>query len=147
MIVYAIIYLFAEVMVSTEFASHFGGVIFFLEILVSFMVGVAVMVNFKYAIVEQLNNFAFGKIAPEDLISVGVFTLLGAILLILPGVLSDILGLLMQFEWFALLLKKIFFRSNFPTNQHQPRGKDDDYIDVEVIDDAKDGSASDALKR
>jgi UPF0716 family protein affecting phage T7 exclusion len=146
MIVYFIVYLFAEVMISTEFAAHFGGVIFFLEILVSFLVGVALMVNFKYAIVEQLNNFAFGKIAPEDLISVGVFTLLGAILLIIPGVLSDILGLMMQFEWFALLLKKVLFRSKFPTNQNQPRGKDD-YIDVEVIDDVKDSTDPDALKR
>jgi len=146
MLVYFIGYLFAEVMVSTEFAAHFGGVTFFLEILVSFLIGVALLANFKYAIVEQLNNFAFGRIAPEDLISVGVFTLLGAILLIVPGVLSDILGLLMQFEWFALLLKKLFLRSDFPTHQNQPRGKDD-YIDVEVIDDVKDSSGPDALKR
>ena len=146
MVVYFIVYLFAEVMTSTEFAAHFGGVTFFLEILVSFLIGVALLVNFKYAIVEQLNNFAFGRIAPEELISVGVFTLLGAILLIIPGVLSDIMGILMQFEWFALLLKKLFFRSDFPTHQNQSRGNDE-YIDVEVIDDVKDSSASDALKR
>ncbi len=146
MIVYLLVYLFAEVMVSTEFAAHFGGVLFFLEILVSFMIGVFVMVNFKYAIVEQLNNFAFGKMAPDELISVGAFTLLGAIFLIVPGVLSDILGLLMQFEWFALLLKKIFFRAGFPVDKNQQRGKDD-YIDVEVIDDVSKHSDSDALKR
>lgn len=147
MIVYFILFLFAEVMLSTEFAAQFGGVAFFLEILVSFLIGVALLANFKYAIVEQINNFAFGRIAPEDLISVGIFTLLGSIFLIIPGVLSDVLGLLMQFEWFALLLKKLFFRANnFPTNQHQQRGKDD-YIDVEVIDDVKDVSDSGAPKR
>lgn len=146
MIVYFLVFLFAEVMLSSEFAAHFGGFVFFGEIILSFVAGVVLLANFKYAIVEQLNNFAFGKMAQEDLLSVGIFTLMGAIFLIIPGILTDVLGVLMQFEWFALLLKKILFSSVFPTNQYHKRGKDD-YIDVEVIDERKEPADSDALKR
>jgi 2-isopropylmalate synthase/UPF0716 protein FxsA len=133
-------------MISTEFAAHFGGLVFFFEIVGSFLLGVFILANFKYAIVEQLNNFAFGRINQDDLISLGLFTLLGAILLMIPGVVTDLLGGLMQFEWFALFLKNRLVKTTFPPNQNQQRDQYD-YIDVEIVDEDDKPHRSDSLKR
>jgi len=147
MIVYFIIYLFAEVMITSQFIEYFGGLVFFLEIVATIIVGSVILSNFKYAIVEQLNNLAFGKIDHAELISVGIFTLIGAIFLIIPGILSDILGLLMQFEFFAIFVKKIVFKERFPNkkNNYEKRSEND-YIDVEIVDDHKD-SDGDSINR
>ena len=155
MLVYFIVYLFAEVMITSQFIEYFGGLIFFLEIVATFIIGVIILTNFKYAIVEQLNNLAFGKIDHTDLISVGIFTLLGSIFLIIPGLLSDVLGLLMQFEFFAFFVKNRLFKERLHTNSRSAPGaknnfkkrNDNDYIDVEVVDDDKNSTDGNSINR
>lgn len=147
MIVYFLIYLFIEVMVTTQFAEQFGGLALFIEILVSFGIGSFILANFKYAIVEQLNNLAFGRINQEELVSFGIFTLIGAILLILPGIFSDAVGILLQFEWFGLFLKKRLGNHLFRTNNHHTTRSEHDYIDVEIVEESEDRSGGPSLKR
>ncbi len=137
--------LFVEVMVSSEFASMVGGVVFFFEIILGFVVGAFILANFRYAIVEQINNFAFGKISQEELISKGVFSLVGALLIMLPGIVSDVIGILMQFQWFAAFAAKKLFRSSVHMGDYTQRSEHD-YIDVEVVEE-DDRSSGPSLKR
>ncbi|HZF70931.1 FxsA family protein, partial [Sulfuricurvum sp.] len=55
-----------------------------------------------------------------------------AILLIVPGFLSDIIGILMQFSLFSSLIINRFSRK-YPT---QTKSKDDNVIDAEIINDS-----------
>ena len=140
-----LVLLFIEVVVSSEFAAAVGGVVFFLEIVVGFIAGAVILANFRYAIVEQINNFAFGKISQEELISKGVFSLVGAILIMIPGIVTDAVGIMMQFSWFAAFAARNLFRNSTYTGDFTQR-RDNDYIDVEVVDE-DDHRSDSALKR
>ncbi|MDQ1341102.1 MAG: protein FxsA [Campylobacterota bacterium] len=143
MIVYFLIYLFVEVMAISQFIQYFGGLIFFIEIVVSFIVGALILSNFKYAIVEQLNNFAFGRINYAEFVSVSAFTLIGAVLLMIPGILTDVVGIVMQFEFFAIFIKRILFKNNIESEKkYNNKRSEDDYIDVEIVENDKNNSSN-----
>ncbi len=75
-------------------------------------------------------------ISAEEFQKLNVMSVVGAILLILPGFFSDILGILLQFGFFATLISKRFLHvnSNYDNNKYNSKG-DTDVIDVEIIDD------------
>ena len=68
-----------------------------------------------------------------------LFTLFGAILLIVPGFLTDILGIIMQFSVFtSMLVNRYHVKSdNCKTSFTEEKNiqKDSDVIDVEIISD------------
>jgi UPF0716 family protein affecting phage T7 exclusion len=72
------------------------------------------------------------EISEEEFITMGLFKLIGGILLFIPGVFSDMVGLFLMFEpfakWFA---KKFLKRNSVYTNQHFD---DSEIIDVEIIE-------------
>jgi UPF0716 family protein affecting phage T7 exclusion len=71
------------------------------------------------------------EISEEEFISIGLFKLIGGILLFIPGVFSDILGLLLMIEPFA----KFFAKKIFPSKKYTTYSYDDtDIIDVEIIE-------------
>lgn len=142
MIVYFLIYLFVEVMAISQFIQYFGGLVFFIEIVASFIVGALILANFKYVIVEQLNNFAFGRINYTELASVSAFTLIGAVLLMIPGVLTDIVGIVMQFESFAIFIKRVLLKDKFESEKKYNKRSEDDYIDVEIVENDKNNSSN-----
>jgi UPF0716 family protein affecting phage T7 exclusion len=64
--------------------------------------------------------------------------LVGAILLIIPGFFSDILGVLLQFSFFGTLFAtKVLNLKNRNVNNKYKKDKDD-AIDVEIIDSISD---------
>jgi UPF0716 family protein affecting phage T7 exclusion len=72
------------------------------------------------------------EITQEEFLSIGLFKLIGAVLLIVPGFFSDILGVLFLFEPFARFVAKKFFpQNNF---YHKTYSNGDDIIDVEIIE-------------
>ena len=151
--IYIFLYLFLEVMVSTYFASMLGGLYTFLEIVISAFIGMFLLKNFKYSLMLNIKSLTKGEITQEDFIKQNVANAIGAILLIIPGFLTDIVGILLQFGILTRILTKIFkFKIASKTNSNESfseyqeqqftykqkrRYDDDEIIDVEVIDDSK----------
>jgi len=135
-------YLFLEVLVSVNISSAIGGLATFFEILLSALVGISILVNFRKTLVENLTAVSYDCIDLQQFQSLNLFTLIGAILLIIPGFMTDILGAVMQFSVITSMFVNRYnvkygncktkteeqFRQNNIT-------KDSDVIDVEIIND------------
>ncbi len=125
-------YLFLEVVISVNIASRIGGMMTFFEIVVSALVGFYLLTNFRYTLSQSMAALMSGEITIEAFQRMSLFTLIGALLLILPGFFSDILGVLMQFGFFGTLFaKKVLHLKH---KKRTDKGEFDDAIDVEVID-------------
>lgn len=134
--IYFVLYLFLEVMISTNISSAIGGFSTFLEIIISAMIGFSLIANFRYTFFESLNALNNRTISIEEFQKLNAFSLLGAILLILPGFFSDIIGLMLQFSFFATIFarKILHVGKNSRYEKFKDEGIDDDVIDVEVIE-------------
>jgi 2-isopropylmalate synthase/UPF0716 protein FxsA len=133
---YFILYLFLEVLLSVNISSYLGGLITFLEIMFSAFLGIVILINFKSTFRENLTAVSYNCIDLHEFQRLNIFTLLGAILLILPGFLTDILGMFMQFNVFTSMIvnrygvKSQSCKTDFQKNNIQ---KDSNVIDVEII--------------
>ncbi len=123
-------------MISTNISSTIGGFATFGEIIISAMIGFSLIANFRYTFFESLTALNNRTISIEEFQKLNAFSLLGAILLILPGFFSDFLGLLLQFSFFATLFarKVLHVNKNDKYKNFNNKGVDDDVIDVEVIE-------------
>ena len=138
--IYFFLYLFLEVMVSVQVGSVLGGIGTFLEIMASGLLGVALLLNVKTTMIESFKAMSNNCINMKQFQELNVFALLGAIFLILPGILSDTIGVLMQFSVFTGLIMTRYSKKNGDCNEQQemfnqnnPHKGDDNVIDVEVI--------------
>ncbi len=129
---YLIIYLFIEVLISVEIAGRLGGLLTFVEIVISAMIGFFLLVNFRYTISKSAAALMSGEIGVQDFQKMSLFTLIGAVLLIVPGFFSDILGVLLQFSFFGSLFAGRVL--NLKNKKNVKKEGKDDAIDVEVID-------------
>lgn len=135
--IYFVIYLFLEVLVSVNISSYLGGLMTFVEILLSAFIGISILVNFRSTLRENISAVSSNHIDLQQFQRLNLFTLFGAILLIVPGFLTDILGLLLQFSVFTTMLVNHFSmkskscNSDFNSNSEK---KDSNVIDVEIID-------------
>ena len=135
--IYFLVYLFLEVIISVNIASAMGGLLTFFEIILTAFIGIAILVNFRKTLVENLTAVSYNCIDLKEFQSLNLFTLLGAILLIVPGFLTDIIGILMQFRVFTSILvnryqvKSSGCKTDFENKTNQ---KDSNVIDVEIID-------------
>ena len=141
--IYFFVYLFLEVMISVNLASEIGGFYTFLEILLSALVGMVLLVNFRTTLTENMHPFSMQKIDVDEFQRLNIFAVLGAILLILPGFLTDIIGILLQFSVVTkMLVNRFTAKSPFENKDSGNRTythtqiheeKDDNVIDVEII--------------
>ena len=135
---YFLIYLFLEVMVSVNAASAIGAVATFGELVLSALIGFILLANMRVTLMQNLSALMQGEISLQSFQRLNLWTIVGAILLILPGFLGDIVGLLLQFISIVTLLVAKFLHVK-EDNQYPPRhfkqGNEDEIIDVEVIDD------------
>lgn len=127
---YFLVYLFFEILVTYEFAKLFTPFGLFLEVLFSAIVGVIIIRDLNFSLFENMQRVLRREITEQEFISIGLFRFVGAILLIIPGVLTDIIGILFMFEFFA----KWFARKIFISKSDY---KDSDIIDVEIIEDKR----------
>ncbi len=118
-------------MVTTQFASMLGGLLTFFEIIITAGTGLFLLMNFRYTVGQSMNMLISGQMSVEEFQKLSLFTLLGAVLLIIPGFFSDILGLLLQFSFIGTFIAKKIFKFK---NKTYTRKDNDDAIDVEVID-------------
>jgi 2-isopropylmalate synthase/UPF0716 protein FxsA len=135
--IYFLIYLFLEVLVSVNISSYLGGLMTFFEIILSAFIGIVILVNFRKTLIENLRAVSSNHIDLLEFQSLNLFTILGAILLILPGFLTDIIGFFMQFSVFtSMLVNRYNVKSESHKTQYKKNHikKDSNVIDVEIID-------------
>jgi len=140
--IYFVVYLFLEVLVSVNISSAIGGLATFFEIILTAFLGISILVNFRKTLVENLTAVSYDCIDLQQFQSLNLFTLIGAILLIVPGFMTDILGGVMQFSVLTSMFVNRYnvksgnceakTQENFRQNNIQ---KDSDVIDVEIIND------------
>ncbi len=140
--IYFIVYLFLEVLVSVNISSAIGGLATFFEIILTAFIGISILVNFRKTLVENFTAVSYNCIDLEQFQKLNLFTLIGAILLIVPGFMTDILGTLMQF---SVITSMFVNRYNVNSGKCKPKmqenfrqnniKKDSDVIDVEIISD------------
>lgn len=127
---YFLIYLFFEILITYEFATIFTPFGLFLEVLFSAIVGIIIIKDLNFSLFENMQRVLKREITEQEFISIGLFRFVGAILLIIPGVLTDIIGVLLMFEFFA----KWFARKIFISKESY---KNNDIIEVEIIEEKK----------
>jgi len=129
--IYFLIYLFVEIFVSYEFTKIFTPFGMFLEILASAVFGIMLIKTLNFSLAESMQKMMYREISQEEFISIGMFKFIGAILLVIPGVFTDILGVLMQFEEFGSFVG----RKVLTPKENKKDPFEDDIIDVEIIED------------
>lgn len=136
---YFLLYLFLEVLLSVNISSAIGGLATFFEIIFTALIGIAILINFRKTLVENMSAVSYNCIDLEQFQRLNLFTLFGAILLIIPGFLTDIIGILMQFSVFtSMLVNRYNVKSGScktQNNKYNNLTKDSDVIDVEIISD------------
>ena len=155
--VYFLVYLFLEVMISSSIAGAVGGLNVFFEILFSAIVGITILKNFKFALMENIQKARTGQMTQDEFIKTNVSRAVGAVLLIVPGFFTDIMGIFMLLGILPFFISKLFKfkpinQTYYQTNGYQSsfdnikdnfnnttyKGViDDEIIDVEIIDDNK----------
>ncbi|WP_033915755.1 FxsA family protein [Campylobacter sputorum] len=119
----AFIYIFIEIFIIYVFIDEYGFLKFFLEVIISAVIGLMLM--FKFGFINMTNLSSPMQMISNFGISIGGF------LLMLPGLMCDIVGLcVIIFSVFAN--KKIDKNYNFKKDN-----TNEDIIDVEVIDEDK----------
>ena len=133
---YFVIYLFLEVLISVNISSYLGGLTTFLEIIASALLGIAILSNFKNTLMENLKAVSFNHIDLQEFQKLNLFTLIGAILLIIPGFFTDILGIVLQFSVITtMFVNRYSVKLNDCKTSYNENNikKDSDVIDVEII--------------
>ncbi|WP_373072703.1 FxsA family protein [Sulfurimonas sp.] len=142
--IYFIVYLFLEVLISVNISSYLGGLLTFFEILITAFIGIYILVNFKESLRENLTAVSYNCIDLQEFQNLNLFTLIGAIFLIIPGFLTDIIGALMQFSVFTTMIvnryqmyssKRCHTDFDEFSSQNSHITKETDVIDVEIISD------------
>ncbi len=118
-------------MVTSNISGEIGGLLTFLEIIFSAGVGLFLLINFRYTVNQSMGMLMSGEMSIEEFQKLSLFTLLGAVLLIIPGFFSDMLGVALQFSFIGTFIAKKIFKLK---NKKTKRKDNDDAIDVEVID-------------
>jgi 2-isopropylmalate synthase/UPF0716 protein FxsA len=101
-------------------------------------IGVSILVNFRKTLVENLTAVSYNCIDLEQFQKLNLFTLIGAIFLIIPGFFTDMIGILMQF---SVVTSMFVNRYNVKSGnckasyENINTQKDSNVIDVEIIND------------
>ena len=128
--IYIIFYIFIETFVSVEIASAIGPFWTFIEIILSAILGLFLIINHQYRLGEYFFALFKKEISNEEFEALNLYSLLGAILLIIPGFFTDTVGMLLQFGIFAK-----FFAVKILNLKRKKKDGGDDVIDVEIIED------------
>ncbi|WP_373002884.1 FxsA family protein [Sulfurimonas sp.] len=144
--IYFVIYLFLEVLISVNISSAIGGLGTFFEIVLTAFIGISILVNFRTTLLHNITAVSYHAIDLTEFQRLNLFTIIGAILLIIPGFLTDIIGALMQFSVFtSILVNRYNIKSgNYKPDHNQENinniekniQKDSNVIDVEIISDS-----------
>ncbi|MGZ5208020.1 MAG: FxsA family protein [Sulfuricurvum sp.] len=138
--IYFLIYLFLEVLLTVAVASQIGGLMMFGEILLSAFIGIAILFNFRSTLLANIMELRERRVDANGFYKRNLLSLLGAILLILPGILTDAIAILIHLFLVGQLIVNRFTpkypKENSQTKQNTSyHSKDDNVIDAEIISD------------
>jgi len=125
-------YFFIELYVSLKTGENIGFLWSVIWIMGSFMLGMALLQKSQQTMMGNMTAMRQGKLDMRKFQNVGMSYFVGAILLMIPGVFSDFLGVIaLVYTFYLQFVAKITPESE---NTHfKPQG-DDNVIDVEIID-------------
>jgi 2-isopropylmalate synthase len=125
-------YIFLEIVLVVLYVLEFGFLSLFSEIFLSALIGVLLI--FNYGFVNLFHNMNYFNI--KDIFgSLGLA--IGGLALIIPGMLSDIFGIIVIGVALALKIYSKFSTPRYQNTQNQYRqtnNNNDDIIDVEIIE-------------
>ena len=130
MIFLVVPFLIAELILSLKVVETIGALWSVVWIIGTIFIGMALLKNSQYAIFGSLNAVSRGKLDLQSFQNASMAYMLGAILLIIPGILSDTIGVLALL--YTLYLQFVAKITPEKTNLNQEG--EDNVIDVEVID-------------
>ncbi|WP_457562561.1 FxsA family protein [Caminibacter pacificus] len=133
-LLYFLVYLFFEILFSYEFAKIFTPIGLFIEVIVTAIVGVYILRTLHFSLAVEMQKVMRMEMTQEEFMTAGLFRLIGAFLLIIPGVFSDILGILFLMEPIARWFAKKFLKPKTTHYQNYHTSSDDDIIDVEIVE-------------
>ncbi len=136
----AIPFLLLELYLSLEVGENIGFLWSAIWIVVSMLVGFRVLQSSPLSLMGNMNSVSRGKLSMQSFQNASTAYLLGAILLIIPGVLTDFLGLVaLGYTVYLQFVAKITpEQTKFDKNKG-----DDNVIDVEIIDEHIDRNSRD----
>jgi len=128
--IFILIYFIIELLLSIKIGITIGFGWSVIWVIGTSIIGVLLLRLSPYAIMDSFNKIGFEKFNIISAQNAAISYVLGSILLIVPGVFSDILGVVLIFYTIYL---RLF--AKIPTEIHNKTQKgDDDVIDVEIID-------------
>lgn len=133
--IYFLIYLFLEVIITVEVASKIGGLMMFTEIMVSALIGIAILFNFRTTLLANVMELKERRISANGFYKRNLLSLLGAILLIMPGIFTDAIAVLIHISLLGSLIVSRFM-PKYPEQNQSNQPKDDNVIDAEIISDS-----------
>lgn len=133
--IYFLIYLFLEVIITVEVATRIGGLMMFTEIMVSALIGIAILFNFRTTLLLNVMELKERRISANGFYKRNLLSLLGAILLILPGIFTDIMAVVIHIVLLGSLIVSRFM-PKYPQENQPNQPKDDNVIDAEIISDS-----------
>ena len=132
MIVLLIPFLLLELYLSLQMGESIGFVGSVIWIVVSFALGMMLLQRSSFTMMDNMNAMRQGKLSMQKFQNASMAYFAAAILLIIPGVLSDFLGLFsLIYAYYLQFVAKITPASK--KNNFQKKGEED-VIDVEIID-------------
>ncbi len=136
--IYFLIYLFLEIFISVEISAAIGPLWTFVEVVASAILGLILLTNFRYTFSENMRALMAGEITPESFQKQNLAALVGAILLIIPGFFTDIIGVFLQFGIFSGFIARRLLKKRGPHRgshiDEEPKEGECDVIDVEIIE-------------
>jgi len=131
-------YFFLELYFSLAVGSSIGFLWSVLWIFATFIIGMGLIKNSAMSIQKSMGKLAGGKLDMKSFHDSATAYFLGAILLIIPGVFSDFLGLIALLYTFYIQLGGTIPSSKNRTDKtninNLNKQGDDDVIDVEIIE-------------
>jgi len=128
-------YFLLELYFSLAVGSSIGFMSSVIWILLSFMIGMGLLKNAHLSILKNMQSVSLGKLNAKSFHDASTSYFLGAIMLIIPGVFSDFLGVIAliytMFLQFGGTMPSIKKRTNIKNSNKQG---DDNVIDVEIIE-------------
>jgi 2-isopropylmalate synthase/UPF0716 protein FxsA len=94
--IYFLIYIFLETMISVWIAGRIGGLNTFLEIIFTALLGIYIIKSAKENLFSTLTELMFQQINSRQFINLNLYPLIGAVLLIVPGFFTDLIGIILQ---------------------------------------------------
>lgn len=132
MIVLLVPFFLLELYLSLKVGESIGFLGSVVWIVLSFFLGMQLLQKSSYKMMGNMDALRQGKLDMRKFQNASMSYLTAAILLIVPGVLSDFLGLLALF--YSLYLQFIAKITPEQKNNNFKTQGDDDVIDVEIID-------------